>query len=125
MPLQLAGRLERYFRENTFSEYYNTIDFEVQLTEKGSPVDLSVDRRSTGEVTRVAILVLPPNMFTVDTRSLAGSINANTEELRLQNWKVIEVNPYVWNSMQMGDERAKNEYLKQQLTACFTPIDPC
>ena len=107
----------RYFQENTFSEYYNTIDFEVHLTEEGSPVDLSVDRRPSGEVTKVAILVLPPNMFTVDTRSLAGYISANTEELKLQNWKVIEVNPYNWNSLQMGDEKAKKEYLKQKLAS--------
>ena len=107
----------RYLKENTFSQYYNTIDFEVHLTSNGSPVDLSVDRKPSVDVIRVAVLVLPPNKFTVDTRNLAGYLSVNTEELKLQNWKVIEVNPYSWNSMQMGDVNSKKEYLRQQLAA--------
>ena len=105
----------RYFQENTFSQYYNTIDFEIHLNEKGQPVDLSTDRKGGGEVVKVAILVMPPHMFTVDTRSLAGYLHANAEELKLQNWKVIQLNPYTWHSMHMGEKNSKKEYLKQQL----------
>ena len=78
-------------------------------------MDLSTDRKEGGEVVRVAILVMPPHMFTVDTRSLAGYLHANAEELKLQNWKVIQLNPYTWHSMQMGEKNSKKEYLKQQL----------
>ena len=109
----------RYFQENTFSQYYNTIDYEIHLNQKGRPIDLSMDRKESGEVVKVAILVLPPNMYTVDTRSLAGYLHANSEELKLQNWKVIELNPYNWNSMQMAEKKSKKEYLKQQLAGAL------
>ena len=109
----------RYFQENTFSQYYNTIDYEIHLNQKGRPIDLSMDRKESGKVVKVAILVLPPNMYTVDTRSLAGYLHANSEELKLQNWKVIELNPYNWNSMQMAEKKSKKEYLKQQLAGAL------
>jgi len=102
----------RYFRENTFSKYYNSIDFEVQFDDGGSPIDLSSTNTPKAS-SKVAVQVLPSFLMTEDTRNLAGNIVSNNKELELQGWRVINVDPFVWNSMQMGDYETKNKFLKE------------
>ena len=51
--------------------------------------------------------------MTEDTRNLAGHLVSNNKELELQGWRVININPFVWNSMQMGDYETKNKFLKE------------
>ena len=102
----------RYYRENTFSKYYNTIDFEVQFDDRGKPIDLTSTNIPEAS-SKVAVQVLPSFLMTEDTRKLAGHLVSNNRELELQGWRVITVNPFVWNSMQMGDYKVKNKYLKE------------
>jgi len=102
----------RYFRENSFSKYYNSIDFEVQFDDRGKPIDLS-STNTTNASYKVAVQVLPSFLMTEDTRNLAGHLVSNNKELELQGWRVININPFVWNSMQMGDYETKNKFLKE------------
>ncbi len=102
----------RYFRENTFSKYYNSIDFEIQFDNWGSPIDLSSTNTSKAS-SKVAVQVLPRFLMTEDTRNISGHIVSNNKELELQGWRVINIDPFVWNSMQMGDYETKNKFLKE------------
>ena len=108
----------RYYKENTFSQYYNNIDFEVHFDSRGKPLDLTSSLNVSDEagVTKVAVQVIPANMMTVDTRKVAGHVTSNNRELELQGWRVITVNPFLWNSMQMGDYSSKNKYLKEAVS---------
>ena len=65
----------RYYKENSFSQYYNPIDFEVHF-DGDRPVDLTAKMTHDGDhVTKVAIMVLPSHMITVDTRQSAEWFN--------------------------------------------------
>jgi len=105
----------RFVKEDSHSEYYNHIDFEVQYDERGHPVDLHSKHNVGKKVKKFAIQVLPANAFTINTRNLAGSEKSNTRELELQGWNVISVNPFSWNSLQMGEDRAKKQFLEQTI----------
>jgi len=105
----------RFVKEDSHSEYYNPIDFEVHYDEWGHPVDLNSSHNMKRKVKKFAIQVLPSRAFTIDTRKLSGSYRANTKELELQGWHVINVNPFSWKSMQMAETRAKKQYLEQTI----------
>ena len=102
-------------REDTHSEYYNPIAFEVQYDERGQPVDLNKTNNNISKVKKFAIQVLPLSAFTIDTRKLSGGFQSHTKELELQGWTVINVDPFSWNSLQMGEARAKKQYLEQTI----------
>jgi len=105
----------RFVKEDTHSEYYNPVAFEIQYDERGHPVDLNTKPNSLRKVKRFAIQVFPTNAFTLDTKKMAGMFMSNTRELELQGWHVINVDPFSWNSMQMGEGRAKKQYLEQTI----------
>jgi len=105
----------RFVREDTHSEYYNPIAFEVQYDERGQPVDLNKTNNNISKVKKFAIQVLPLSAFTIDTRKLSGGFQSHTKELELQGWTVINVDPFSWNSLQMGEARAKKQYLEQTI----------
>merc|ERR1711953_972748 len=94
------------------TQYANFIDFEVHYA-NGQPIDLTsasaVDNES---VTKVAVQVLPVSMMTVDTRNLAGFLQSNNEELEIQGYRVVSVNPFTWNSLQLGNKISRTKYLK-------------
>eukprot|EP00090_Calanus_glacialis_P011596 TRINITY_DN19974_c0_g1_i1.p1 TRINITY_DN19974_c0_g1~~TRINITY_DN19974_c0_g1_i1.p1 ORF type:complete len:964 (-),score=236.03 TRINITY_DN19974_c0_g1_i1:108-2897(-) len=105
----------RFVKEDSHSEYYNPIDFEVHYDERGHPVDLNSSQNVMRKVKKFAIQVLPPNAFSIDTRKMTGSFMSTTRELELQGWHVINVNPLSWNSMQMAESRAKKQYLERTI----------
>lgn len=109
----------RYYKENSFSQYYNFIDFEVHFDGE-SPVDLSAKMtHDPDHVTRVAIQVLPSHMITVDTRAVGKYMLCNREELELQGWKVVTVNPYTWNSLQLGSDTRRKDYLWKEIKSAL------
>ena len=110
----------RYYKENSFSKYYNHIDFEVHFDARGNALDLTSNVVGDDlNVTKCAVQVIPSNMLTVDTRSVAGFFMTNKTELELQGWKVIQISPYIWNSMQLGDNSTKKKYLKSAIRAAL------
>jgi len=105
----------RYYKENSFSQYYNPIDFEVHF-DGDRPVDLTAKMTHDGDhVTKVAIMVLPSHMITVDTRTVGKYLISNCEELEMQGWKVVTINPYMWNSLQLGSDSRKKDYLWKEI----------
>lgn len=105
----------RFVREDTHSEYYNPIAFEIQYDERGQPVDLNTSKSNPRKVKKFAIQVLPISAFTADTKKLSGGMQSHTRELELQGWTVINVDPFSWNSLQMGEGKAKNQFLKHSI----------
>merc|ERR1719282_862775 len=80
------------------------------------PVDLTAKMTHDGDhVTKVAILVLPSHMITVDTRTVGKYLISNCEELEMQGWKVVTINPYMWNSLQLGSDSRKKDYLWKEI----------
>ena len=70
-------------------------------------------------VTKCVVQVIPSNMLTVDTRSVAGFLMTNKTELELQGWKVIQISPYTWNSLQLGDNSMRKKYLNSAIRAAL------
>jgi len=114
----------RYVKENTYSRYFNYIDFEVHYDSRGNPVDVyttssALDNKpslpSVHGGKSFAIQVLPARMWTVDTKKATGRARINSNELKLEGWQVIHINPFSWNSMQFAEDHAKRNYLQSSL----------
>jgi len=103
----------RFVKEDSYSEYFNNIDFEVHYDDRGHPVDLTSEHNDSKVVKKFAVQVLPHNAFTIDTKKLSGQFKSNSRELEIQGWNVINVNPFSWNSLQLTEKRAKTQYLEQ------------
>lgn len=119
---QLAAVLGgwRYYKENSFSKYYNHIDFEIHFDSRGNALDMTSNVvEDDVNVTKCAVQVIPSNMLTVDTRSVAGFLMTNKTELELQGWKVIQISPYTWNSLQLGDSSMRKKYLNSAIRAAL------
>ena len=101
----------RFYKESTMTQYANFIDFEVHYA-NGQPIDLTSVSVDSESVTKVAVQVLPVSMMTVDTRNLAGFSQSNHEELELQGYRVVSINPFTWNSLQLGDKNSRTKYLQ-------------
>jgi FAST kinase-like protein, subdomain 2/RAP domain len=106
----------RYVKENSYSQYYNHIDFELAFDQQGNPVDMFAS--NTPEVARrVAVLLHDRTEYTSDTRRLLGKQMMASKHLQLQGWQVIFVNPFSWSAMCMSETSARRSYLQQSLQA--------
>jgi len=105
----------RFVKENSYSEYYNPIAFEVHYDERGQPVDLNATQNVMRKVNKFAIQLVPMSAFMMDTRKMSGVFQSSSRELELQGWNVINVDPCSWNSLKMGEGKTKKQYLEDTI----------
>merc|ERR1719186_607904 len=107
----------QYVKENSFSRYFNKIDYEVVLDVSGQPVNLYQDTPLPPGVVKYAVQCYDQSKFTQDTLRLIGPEVLESRQLETQGWRVVAVNPFSWNSLKMGEAKAKTEYLQTEMRA--------
>ena len=90
------------------------IDFLLQFDNNGHPMKAS-KRPSRDAVTKVAIIIHRPKDFTTNVRRLKGSHRLKKRHLEILGYRVINVDPLIWNTMHMSEKLAKNNYLESSI----------
>jgi len=107
----------KFVKENSVSKYYNKVDFEVVLDQAGQPVNLYQDQPLPDGSVKYAVQCYDQSKFTQDTRRLCGHEVLESRQLEAQDWQVVRINPFSWNSLKMGEIKAKTEYLETEMRA--------
>ena len=93
----------RFVREDTATKYFNTMDFEVVMDERGRPVDLVTNQGAVGG--RVAVVAVPATMYHQDRQTVEVEQAVRCTELELEGWRVVRPDPFLWASLE-GAARA-------------------
>ena len=109
-----------------FDQYGNPVEPEFGGAGGGGATDFSVIRRAakmgasgggTGQTHHcLAVVVANDSDFTADGRR-AGWLEVHAEQLELQGYDVLVVNPRVWNSMNMGEKAQKEKLFRERIEA--------
>lgn len=105
---------QNYFREDTVTPYYNTIDYECALDSQNRPISMSnPDLHQIAE--RFAVVILTSHDFCYNSRRLIGQQVMRMRHLEMMGYRVAQVSYFDWYSMGLTDWDAKVEYLKSKI----------
>jgi hypothetical protein len=90
------------------------VDFVIEFDQHGHPMRATKNPNKEA-VTKVAVVLHNPKDFTSNVRRLKGQHRLAERHLEILGYKVINIDPHVWNTMYMSEKLAKYDYLENSI----------